>query len=55
MAGFSGRPTRTHARRVASTLSLTFFAFLAIILLCPVAVKAEDKKAEYGTVIGIGK
>jgi heat shock protein 5 len=40
---------------MASTLSVAFFAFLAIILLCPVAVKADaDKKSEYGTVIGIG-
>ena len=54
MSRLPRRPTRTQARRAASTLSILFFAFLAIILLCPVSVNAdEDKKSEYGTVIGI--
>ncbi|TFY70810.1 hypothetical protein EVG20_g2191 [Dentipellis fragilis] len=47
------RPSRTHAGRLASGLSLFFFLFLALILLCPPAVTAQDKKSEYGTVIGI--
>ncbi|KAA1475720.1 heat shock protein 70 [Dentipellis sp. KUC8613] len=47
------RPSRTHVGRLASGLSLFFFLFLALILLCPPAVSAEDKKSEYGTVIGI--
>ncbi|TFK47237.1 heat shock protein 70 [Heliocybe sulcata] len=46
----SRRPTRSQSRRMASSLSLLFFAFLALILLCP-PVQAQDK--EYGTVIGI--
>ena len=37
-------------------MSLIFFTIFALILLCPVAVNAdEDKKSEFGTVIGIGK
>ncbi|KZT05220.1 heat shock protein 70 [Laetiporus sulphureus 93-53] len=48
------RPTRTQSRRLVSSLSIVFFAFLALLLLCPVAVTAdEDKRSEYGTVIGI--
>jgi len=37
-------------------MSLVFFTIFALILLCPVAVNAadEDKKSEFGTVIGIG-
>ena len=48
------RPTRTHTARLLSGLSFAFFLFLAVILLCPPAVSAQDKRAEYGTVIGIG-
>jgi hypothetical protein len=53
----SRRPTRTQARRVASTLSILFLAFIAILCLCPVGASAQasDNKEEYGTVIGIGK
>ncbi|KAF9815690.1 hypothetical protein IEO21_04407 [Rhodonia placenta] len=48
------RPTRTQSRRLVSSLSLVFFAFLAVLLLCPVSVSADDdKRSEYGTVIGI--
>jgi len=38
-------------------MSLVFFTVLALVLLCPVAVNAadEDKKPDFGTVIGIGK
>jgi endoplasmic reticulum chaperone BiP len=48
------RPSRTQARRVASTLSLVCLLFLAVLCLCPAAATAaDDKRAEYGTVIGI--
>jgi heat shock protein 5 len=44
---------------MASSLSLLFVAFIALICLCPVSVKADEvngnKKTEYGTVIGIGE
>ncbi|KIM81916.1 hypothetical protein PILCRDRAFT_820786 [Piloderma croceum F 1598] len=42
---------------MASSLSLFLLAFIALICLCPVSVKADEangnKKLEYGTVIGI--
>ncbi|KAH9922301.1 heat shock protein 70 [Epithele typhae] len=47
------RPTRTQSRRLLSSMSLLFLAFLAIILLCPVSVSADEDKAKYGPVIGI--
>jgi len=51
------RPTRIQSRRMASSLSLLLLAFIALICLCPVSVKADEangnKKLEYGTVIGI--
>ncbi|KAI0370882.1 heat shock protein 70 [Pilatotrama ljubarskyi] len=34
-------------------MSLVFLAFLALILLCPVSVKADEDKPKYGPVIGI--
>ncbi|OSD03699.1 heat shock protein 70 [Trametes coccinea BRFM310] len=34
-------------------MSLVFLAFLALILLCPVSVSADEDKAKYGPVIGI--
>jgi len=36
---------------------LVFFTTFALIALCPVAVNAadDDKRSEYGTVIGIGQ
>jgi heat shock protein 5 len=44
---------------MASSLSLLLIAFLALICLCPISVKADEpngnKKPEYGTVIGIGE
>lgn len=56
MSRLPRRPSRTRARRVATSIPLLILAFLAIILLCPVSVNADDdKKSEYGTVIGIGK
>ena len=59
MSRLSRRPTRTQSRRMASSLSLLVIAFIALICLCPVSVTADEgngnKKAEYGTVIGIGK
>jgi len=48
------RPSRKHSSRLISSLSFAFLLFIALIALCPPAVSAEDKKAEYGTVIGIG-
>ena len=53
MSRLPRRPTRTRARNVASTLSIVFFALLAVLCLCPVA--NADDKSEYGTVIGIGE
>ncbi|KAI1790564.1 heat shock protein 70 [Ganoderma leucocontextum] len=47
------RPTRTQSGRLLSSMSLVFLAFLALILLCPVSVNADDEKAKYGPVIGI--
>ncbi|KAF8275118.1 hypothetical protein EI94DRAFT_30996 [Lactarius quietus] len=38
---------------VSHIMSFTFFLFLALII-CPHTVSADDKKSEYGTVIGIG-
>ncbi|PIL34228.1 transporter [Ganoderma sinense ZZ0214-1] len=35
------RPTRKQSRRIVSSLSIIFLAFLAIILLCPVSAKAH--------------
>lgn len=34
-------------------MSIIFFAFLALILLCPVSVHADEEQKSYGTVIGI--
>lgn len=50
-------PTRRQSRNLLGSMSLVLFTVLALILLCPVAVNAadEDKKSEYGTVIGIGE
>ncbi|KAH9893912.1 heat shock protein 70 [Cubamyces lactineus] len=47
------RPTRPQSRRLLSSMSLVFLAFLALILLCPVSVSADEEKAKYGPVIGI--
>ncbi|KAF9784635.1 heat shock protein 70 family [Thelephora terrestris] len=48
------RPTRRQSRNLIGSMSLVLFTILALILLCPVAVNAdEDKKSEFGTVIGI--
>ncbi|KAF8662763.1 hypothetical protein AX16_001121 [Volvariella volvacea WC 439] len=47
------RPTRPQSWRMFSSLSILFFALLAIITLCPPAVRADEAKPEYGTVIGI--
>ena len=54
MTRLSRRPTRTQSRRFASGLSLFFLACLALLLICPVAVKADEEKEKYGPVIGIG-
>ncbi|KAG2125149.1 heat shock protein 70 family [Suillus clintonianus] len=47
----SGRPSRAKSWRMASSLSLFFLAFLAIICFCPAV--AANSNSEYGTVIGI--
>jgi len=50
------RPTRRQSRSLLGSMSLVLFTIFALILLCPVAVNAdEDKKSEFGTVIGIGR
>ena len=50
------RPTRRQSRNLLGSMSLVLFTVLALILLCPVSVNAdEDKKSEFGTVIGIGE
>jgi hypothetical protein len=48
------RPTRSQGRHLFSSLSIAFFALIALICLCPSSVKAEESHPEYGTVIGIG-
>ncbi|KAI0799842.1 heat shock protein 70 family [Irpex lacteus] len=53
MSRFSRRPTRTQSRRLASSLSILFFALLAVLLLCPASVSADADENKYGTVIGI--
>ena len=54
MSRFSRRPTRTQSRRLASSLSILFFALLAVLLLCPASVSADADEKKYGSVIGIG-
>ena len=50
------RPTRRQSRNFLGSMSLLFFTIFALVLLYPVAVNAdEDKKSEFGTVIGIGQ
>ena len=50
------RPRRKQSRRLVLSLSLIFLAFFAILLLCPIAAKADtgtnEKIKEH--VIGIG-
>ncbi|KAG5645645.1 hypothetical protein DXG03_005636 [Asterophora parasitica] len=46
-------PTRTQTRRMLSSLSLGFFALVALACFTAPAAKAEEAKSEYGTVIGI--
>ncbi|TCD62823.1 ATPase with role in protein import into the ER [Steccherinum ochraceum] len=57
MTRLARRPTKSQARRFASTLSLLFVALVAILCLCPVGVRADaettQNQSEYGTVIGI--
>ncbi|EIW76667.1 heat shock protein 70 [Coniophora puteana RWD-64-598 SS2] len=53
MSGPHRRPSRAQSRKMVSSLSLIFFAFLAILCLCPVASAQDASKSEYGTVIGI--
>ena len=50
------RPAPSRAHTLTSTLFFSLLALVAILALCPVAVGAdEDKKSEFGTVIGIGE
>ncbi|KAF9447484.1 heat shock protein 70 [Macrolepiota fuliginosa MF-IS2] len=53
MSHSASRPTLTQSRRLISSLSILFFALLAILCLLPPAVRAEETHPEYGTVIGI--
>ncbi|KDR75329.1 hypothetical protein GALMADRAFT_70123 [Galerina marginata CBS 339.88] len=47
-------PTRTQSSSFLASFSIVFFILLSILLLCPVAVKADEQpRPEYGTVIGI--
>ena len=48
------RQTRSQGRHIFSTLSIAFFAFVALLAVCPSSVSAEEQHPEYGTVIGIG-
>lgn len=50
------RPTRKQSRRLLSSLSIIFLAFLALLFLCPVGVqgRTEAEKVE-GHIIGIGQ
>ena len=54
MTRLSRRPSRKQSRHFASALSLFFLACLALLLVCPVAVKADEEADKYGPVIGIG-
>ncbi|KAI0077665.1 heat shock protein 70 [Panus rudis PR-1116 ss-1] len=48
------RPSKRQSRHLASSLSILFLAFVAILLLCPVSARADDgNKTGYGTIIGI--
>ncbi|RPD78209.1 heat shock protein 70 [Lentinus tigrinus ALCF2SS1-7] len=50
------RPTRTRTGRLVWSLSLIFLLFLALVVLCPVSVKAHgatDSKPQSAPVIGI--
>ncbi|KAF8341831.1 heat shock protein 70 family [Amanita rubescens] len=47
------RPTHAQSRHLLSSLSIFFFAFFAILALCPQAVQADASNQEVGIVIGI--
>ena len=50
------RPTMKQSRNLLASISLVLFTIFALILIAPVAVNAdEDKKSEFGVVIGIGQ
>ncbi|KAF9559889.1 heat shock protein 70 [Agrocybe pediades] len=47
-------PTRSQSRNLLASFSFAFLLLVSIVLLCPVAAKAEEQAhPEYGTVIGI--
>ncbi|KAJ7287396.1 heat shock protein 70 family [Mycena rebaudengoi] len=47
------RPTRAQSRTAISSFAFIFLTLLAIVCFCPVATQAQDRRSEYGTVIGI--
>lgn len=56
--GSSSPPTRSKARKVTATVTILCLALVTFLCLVPVAVKvddADDRRAEYGTVIVIGE
>ena len=53
MIRLARRPTRAQSRNIISSLSIAFFALLAIVCFTQ-PVQAEEAHPEYGTVIGIG-
>ncbi|KAF8875728.1 putative Kar2 karyogamy protein [Gymnopilus junonius] len=53
MTRIARRPTRSQSTRLISSLSVLFFVVIALICLCPPAVRAEEAHPEYGTVTGI--
>ena len=55
MTRLARRPTRAQSWHLFSTLSVAFFALIALVSFSPVAVNAEEAHPEYGTVIGIGR
>ncbi|KAJ3514817.1 hypothetical protein NLJ89_g2143 [Agrocybe chaxingu] len=52
MSRLARHPTRAQSTRLFSSLSVLFFAFLALVSFAPSA-QAEEAHPEYGTVIGI--
>ncbi len=47
--------SRKPSQHLISSLSVLLFVFIALLCLCPPAVRAEGEHPEYGTVIGIGE
>ncbi|KAF8622805.1 hypothetical protein AX15_006732 [Amanita polypyramis BW_CC] len=53
MMSLHRRPTHAQTRHLFSSLSILFFAFLAILCFSPSLVQAEESTSEYGIIIGI--